>query len=378
MRCIYSILCMLCTLYVPAQITYTYNSPRAGDIIIKQQVEYKDPGRSGYNVVWDFSQLLPVNDEYSVEYYRPPLDGDTVFVLGNERIPVREVLANDLIVSNEHYTMYYYRNKAGRLLQSGHENSVNQLSYTPYLVQMEYPMNYGQKVHSDYTGTGLYSSSIPVKTKGKVSISADAYGKMLLPTGDTLQHVLRIKTLQTIEELQDSLTEISENSIKILETTKWYSKGYRYPVFETVRDINLADSTVLFSTAFFFPPQEHLYLDTDPDNRAVLDSLWNIEHKIPKATIPEDNNTYNINLSYNFYPNPVESVLNIEYYLEKPSSVTISLYNLEGRLMKTVTKSISFSGVYTETIDCSQLSKGTYIISVATGYKMYSDKVIKK
>ena len=34
---------------------------RAGDVISKQQVEYKDPGRSGKDVLWDFSQLDPVN-----------------------------------------------------------------------------------------------------------------------------------------------------------------------------------------------------------------------------------------------------------------------------------------------------------------------------
>ncbi|MFT4167842.1 MAG: T9SS type A sorting domain-containing protein [Dysgonomonas sp.] len=86
----------------------------------------------------------------------------------------------------------------------------------------------------------------------------------------------------------------------------------------------------------------------------------------------------NANLSYNFYPNPVENMLTVEYYLEKPSSVTISLYNLDGRLIKTVVKPITSSGVYSEQINCSFLAKGTYIISIGTGYKVYFDKLIKK
>jgi len=36
--------------------------PRVGDELIKQQVEYKDPGRSGDNVLWDFSRLTSIND----------------------------------------------------------------------------------------------------------------------------------------------------------------------------------------------------------------------------------------------------------------------------------------------------------------------------
>ena len=32
---------------------------REGDVILKQEVQYKSPGRSGKNVVWDFSELTP-------------------------------------------------------------------------------------------------------------------------------------------------------------------------------------------------------------------------------------------------------------------------------------------------------------------------------
>lgn len=33
---------------------------REGDVILKQEVQYKSPGRSGKNVVWDFSELTPL------------------------------------------------------------------------------------------------------------------------------------------------------------------------------------------------------------------------------------------------------------------------------------------------------------------------------
>ena len=110
-----------------------------------------------------------------------------------------------------------------------------------------------------------------------MTTTADAYGKMILPSGDTLSPVLRVKTIQTIFDIpQDgsSVTFETDNAGKQLETCRWYSKGYRYPVFETIRNINLKDSTEIFKTAFFFPPQDHLYLDTDPENQALLDELW--------------------------------------------------------------------------------------------------------
>ena len=44
------------------------NHFRPGDEIIKQQVEYKNPGRSGENVLWDFSKLDVINDAYRLTY----------------------------------------------------------------------------------------------------------------------------------------------------------------------------------------------------------------------------------------------------------------------------------------------------------------------
>jgi hypothetical protein len=47
-------------------LTKEQNLPRPGDEIIKQNVQYKDPGRSGENVIWNFGNLTPVNKEYSL------------------------------------------------------------------------------------------------------------------------------------------------------------------------------------------------------------------------------------------------------------------------------------------------------------------------
>ena len=55
-----------------AQLTRLHNAPRGGDEIIKQRVEYKDPGRDGENVIWDFGQLLSVDPEYKLSYYNFP------------------------------------------------------------------------------------------------------------------------------------------------------------------------------------------------------------------------------------------------------------------------------------------------------------------
>ena len=52
-------------LSISGQITRENNSVRNGDEIIKQQMQYKDPGRSGENVIWDFSMLKAVNPKFA-------------------------------------------------------------------------------------------------------------------------------------------------------------------------------------------------------------------------------------------------------------------------------------------------------------------------
>ena len=372
-----AILLLSIPLTITAQIVQRYNSPRSGDEIIKQQVEFKDPGREGENVIWDFGKLKSINNRYSLTYSSPDLLDNSYYILGRDTIQSNNDSVQSLI-GTEHSTMYYLQVQNNSLSVLGHENATTSLKYTPSLLSMTYPTNYNELHQKQYQSKGLYSCRIPFESQGEIKQIADAYGIMILPSGDTLKNVMRVKTVQTIEE---TIFDVNNNVNTILnmnvENYKWFSKGYRYPIFETIKTIPQDSSANEFFTAFFFPPQEHLYLDTDPDNLAVLDSLWNIDHNIPDVTDPTEEQP-NANLSYNFYPNPVESILTVEYYLEKPSSVTISLYNLDGRLIKTVVKPISSSGIYTEQIDCSSLAKGTYIISIGTGYKVYSDKVVKK
>ncbi|WP_353124141.1 T9SS type A sorting domain-containing protein [Dysgonomonas capnocytophagoides] len=361
------------------QINIQYNGLRSGDTIIKQQVEFKDPGREGENVIWDFGKLKSINNRYSLTYSSPDLLENSYYILGRDTIQANNDSVRYLI-GTEHSTMYYYQLKNNQIVVLGHENPTTSLTYTEPMLVYSYPMNFLDSCQSSYESKGIYSAKVPFTTSGAVDIKSDAYGVIVLPSGDTINHVIRLKTIQTLKENVFDVNNLQDVQFNmIIETYKWYSKGYRYPIFESIRTINNKDSLTLseFQTAFFFPPQEHLYLDTDPDNLAVLDSLWNIDHKIPDVTDPTQEQP-NANLSYNFYPNPVESMLTVEYYLEKPSSVTISLYNLEGRLIKTIVKPISSSGIYTEQINCSSLAKGTYIISIGTGYKVYSDKIIKR
>jgi hypothetical protein len=205
---------------------------------------------------------------------------------------------------------------------------------------------------------------------------------MVLPSGDTLSPVLRVKTIQTILD-RSAYTQHAENTDNTenkgvqLETCRWYSKGYRYPVFETVRSSNLNDNSELFSTAFFFPPQDHLYLDTDPENLALLEELWKETESTQEVSIIKTVSLEDM-LVCKIYPNPVESHLNLEYELKQDAKVSFDLYSIEGLPVKRIKTQNRTAGTYYETLDCSSLRPNNYVLRITANSLYVNEIVIKK
>ncbi|GHV36542.1 hypothetical protein FACS1894178_7880 [Bacteroidia bacterium] len=271
-----------------------YNLPRAGDKIVKQQVAYKDPGRAGDNVLWDFSYLEIINDEYVLQYSNSaesdtyPSVHDTAFLTGTE-----------------HYTMYYYRISDSVVEIVGYENPVNLAKYTLPLLKDVYPLNYGDSIEREYALEGIYSQKHPFGNIGTVNIKADAYGMLVTPDDDTLFNVLRVKTVQGV----GAENFLPNEAVGVLETMRYFARGFRYPVFETLRMYD--DSSSIFATAFFFPPPQDEHFET-PDTANA--NLLSVETQCI-ASLPE--NPWE-GMYYNLSPNPVSDIVRFEIYLPKP------------------------------------------------------------
>ncbi|NDV69679.1 T9SS C-terminal target domain-containing protein [Dysgonomonas sp. 25] len=285
------------------------------------------------------------------------------------------------MVGTEHNTMYYYQIKDNTLLLLGHENPVVKLQYTPAYPQITYPFNYGNTISAPYTTRGYYSGTEPIHTQGIVTITADAYGKMILPGGDTINPVLRIKTIQTIQDLSINTVSQEPTSEKHLETYRWYTKGYRYPIFETIRNIDTKDNSILFATSFYYPPQEHLYIDTDPDNQRILDEMWDInKKKEDKSEETKKENITNLIANYNYYPNPIQDNLTLSYELSQQAKVQITLYSIvDGTMYYRSKQQVQEAGRHQTNIDCHTLPKGAYVLQIITDNQIsVAQNIIKK
>ena len=158
-RTVFLYLSILCLVSAMAQsrLQSELNLPRANDVLFKQQLEYKDPGRSGANVLWDFSRLGSQSEEYELVY-------DT---------------SGALITGIEHHTRYYYALSGDSLLCHGYENATTRMTNERPELLLRFPVQYGDSTFCYYNGNGEYCNRLKVSAMGTVSSKADACGMMI-------------------------------------------------------------------------------------------------------------------------------------------------------------------------------------------------------
>ncbi len=351
---------------------------RDGDAIVKQQVLYKDPGRSGENVLWDFSNLSSLNEEYKLTY---------------------RATGENLITGTEHNTMYYYSLSNDSLLLWGYENPTTLLrNHQPELL-LKFPVNQGDRTESYYWGEGKYCDKLYFSAMGTVHSHADATGTLILPDKDTIRNAFRVRTVKWIAEemcllsekyRRDTIQSISADSINYrltndstligVETYRWYVRGYRYPVFETVQTvINRKDSIqneTFFNTAFFYPPQSHSYLEDDELNQVLLqnDPLGTGGSDPSRPDSPWHNLTYNV------YPNPVQINLELEINLPIPAqTIRVQLTDRQGRILMEDDWGSNPAGILIKQIFMGQYIRGEYVLNIWFDETfMVSEKVMKR
>ncbi len=357
---------------------------RDKDVIIKQQVKYKHPGRAGANVLWVFNKQEAVNEKYKVSYSQSESDS--------------------IITGCEHRTLYHYLLRNDSLYSLGYENPTTLIKNQKPELFLTFPFFYQKRVEGYFYGTGSYCQRLDMTTQGKTVTWGDAYGMIILPGGDTLQHVLRVRSLKKIAEKvvphvqNDSVVypiisldsidyHLNNDSVYMqVETYRWYADGYRYPIFETVESITFKDDKPLkhFSTAFLYTPEKHSYLNDDPTNLARLEEIEKADknnHDKPSGgnnSYPNGNNPDNVPIYYNAYIANGSNKISIEYNLKQTAEVTIALYDMQGRLLVSYPKTTHSSGFYQEAISLDGFQLGGYLLRIVVNDQVYGEKIMKQ
>ncbi|MFZ1517793.1 MAG: T9SS type A sorting domain-containing protein [Ignavibacteriaceae bacterium] len=119
---------------------------------------------------------------------------------------------------------------------------------------------------------------------------------------------------------------------------------------------------------------EHLNLPVNIITSLALDSLGYLyagTYGVYKTTNPVDsmkflrNSNYNFSLSQN-YPNPFNANTTIEYSIESPSEVNISVFNILGEKISEIYNSFQDKGNYKLNFNSNSLSSGIYFYQMRT------------
>jgi flagellar hook assembly protein FlgD len=76
------------------------------------------------------------------------------------------------------------------------------------------------------------------------------------------------------------------------------------------------------------------------------------------------------------YPNPFNPITTIEYGLPKDSQVSITVYDMLGRIVKELINEKQSAGFHSIKWDASDLSNGLYLVKMAAGKYQKSQKVM--
>ena len=383
---IISLLTAVYTLGQVPQLKRELNLPRSGDVIVKQQVEYKDPGRAGADVVWDFGQLQSINPEYTLSYEEPAFVEDSVsggfYLMGKDTVFAYQLHPSDAVfICREHRTLYYYVFTDSVLVNLGYDNQATSLHYLTPLLTCKLPMTFGDSLFHRYLTAGFYTRKVPFAESGSVSLTSDAYGMLVLPTGDTLRQVLRTKSVQIKAEPLPTTAGDSATVNTFFETYKWYARGYRYPVFETQRTVIYIDTaeTARYQTAFLYPPPQQYSQVPDTANANELAQMLEEENENSQSSGGTQDGLW-AGMYYNIFPNPVITDLQLELYLPHScNGVRVQLRDKMGIAVIDQNKGAYPEGISSFTFNLDGLLPDNYVLDFwLDGYLVHGSVVMKR
>ena len=351
---------------------------RPGDIIAKQELQYKAPGPAGKDVIWDFRELIHLGSEYT-ECFIGKIDSSLICLGGDNG--------------------YKYKFSGDSLFCIGYQTPTLHIDYLLPELRQIYPTVYKDSIHTFYYGEGVYSQMLPITVYGEITHVADAEGTLLLPDGDSLKNVLRIRSTAHIGQQMSAFTSIYANgdtshySIDSLlhrlqndkvtwevTTYQWYAPGYRYPLFETVQNkiIDSSGSRSHFNRSYYFPSVDQNYLSEDASNQEIRTNLILQEERLRSKHAPgkregigNENHTYNYSIGAN-------QILHVNYLLVETSTVEFYLYSPNGATLWHKHLTDLPSGAHTVDYDLSPLIPGTSLLAILINGELHTEKIQKQ
>lgn len=321
---------------------------RPGDAISKQQIAFVVPGESGEDVVWDFRDVPVRRKNYRVEY------------TGNN--------ASALLSIHPGY-MSRYRMAGDTLVQTGYENPTARLTYRRAIPELVFPFAYGDTIASEFEGNGLYCRHNGMKERGTVLVEADATGTLLLSEEDTLRNVLRVHAIRTSSVDMDRDSVVADSAgrlLRIEENYKWFARGYRYPIFETLTEAYYHGTQYVYGhrTAY----------------RTMPDSIRALADAVNEDIIHSDSisNAFHGSEIIQYHVSHYGNAVRVDYSLSMQATVTALISDAMGVVHRRYHHTDNSGDSYSFSFDMSGLRRGEYVLYLNANGEIHSQTIYNR
>jgi len=313
------------------------NALRA-DSINKETICYVAPFGEGENVTWDLSQIQTEET--------PDTTSIAIYDIG------------DRVLWDDNGRMDTYTQSADSLLMVRTETPLYEMDYHKPVIALTFPFGYGKTVSNAFAGKGIYEGKFAVEEDGTASIAADGYGTLILAAGDTLRNVLRLHTsiMSDIDISNRYTAEHIATLRRLTDTYRWYARGYRHAVLETIEDRIMQDADTVADnkvTHRISPDMQTTAADW------VNDSIRMHDSKAEKGII-----------SYSLQVKGYSAEL--VYDLHEDTHVEITLCNAQGIVYRRYAADQKAGNGYHRSIPLSGLYRGQYVIYITAGVSVCS------
>ena len=268
-------------------------APRARDEFVKTEMEFfpvekiKETGNKEMKI-WDLRKLKE-KEKKKIYKLKIKTGNEEQEAVVEEILPDYKVSNFDnekgIILTDENNTFFQRQISGDSLFETGYENPTTRVRYSQPQLLMKFPMELSDELHSEFSGRGIKDDRLASVHYGTVITAVDAFGQLILPSGDTLAAVVRAYESKEEKIRYEPLygrfnIDVPVNSLEksgnpdeviTTDTYRWYEEGYRYPVFETIQSYRTEKnkSIPILEVSYFYAPYKQGFLKKDPANEKI-------------------------------------------------------------------------------------------------------------
>jgi hypothetical protein len=336
--------------YAQSPTITSVNNWQIGDkqVILTADSTGVEPGASGANVTWDYSNLKQDSAmDSTITVFR---DAKTTPYYSD--FPTSNIVEYDSL--NSGYTYYNVNSSEIEMLGIVNYDSTKQTAtkvpFSNSLVIVTYPVTYGY-THGDTYAASTTAMGFKVYVAGAIQEKADGYGTLKI-RNKTYNDVIR---LRIINISKDSLNLGPFGNFVVHDTSvsfNYYTPGKKSAILTITYDVNKQD--------------------TNPSIRSKT-VTFNDFDKVHTSGIAAN---FQDNISCELFPNPASGITNLYIMTQTSSQARITITNQFGQVVNEMNNYHLSTGRNAISLDLKNYTKGIYFINIVNDGSMVTQKLV--